>query len=60
MARPDIGVIYLDLPGPLRFVSAINQILHTFFTGHAESVDLERSLVILTGETVSILGSSDD
>jgi len=56
--RPFVGVIYLDLPIELRFTPTIIQILYAFFTEHAETVDLERSLVILTGETVRILHSS--
>jgi predicted nuclease of predicted toxin-antitoxin system len=57
--RPFIGVIYLDLPIGLRFTPTICQILRAFFAEHAETVDLERSLVILTGETVRILHRSE-
>ncbi|MCC6944940.1 MAG: DUF5615 family PIN-like protein [Thermomicrobiales bacterium] len=56
---PGVGIIYLNLPGTLRFVSDINRILYAFFTEHAETVELERSLVILTGDTVSILHNPD-
>jgi hypothetical protein len=55
LPQSDVGIIYLDLPGSLRFIPEINRILHTFFTEHAETVELERSFVILTGETVRIL-----
>jgi predicted nuclease of predicted toxin-antitoxin system len=57
--RPFVGIIHLDLPIALRFIPSINRILHTFFTEHAETVELERSLVILTGESVRILRHPD-
>ena len=56
--QPNIGVIYLDLPSSLRFIPTINQILFEFFSEHAESVDLEGSLVVLTGDTVRITHSA--
>lgn len=50
-----VGVIWLDLPISLRFTPSINRILHDFFVEHAETIDLERSLVVLTGESIRIL-----
>jgi predicted nuclease of predicted toxin-antitoxin system len=53
--RPTIGIIYLDLPNPLRTIPEINRLLEAFFRQHAESVDLEHSLVIITEDKVRII-----
>lgn len=54
-ARPSIGIIYLDLPNTHRFIDEINRILERFFEHLEEDTDLQRSLVILTDQTVSIV-----
>jgi predicted nuclease of predicted toxin-antitoxin system len=51
---PPIGVIYLNLPLTLRYISDINQLLSHFFTVHADTIDLDHCLVTLTGSTVQI------
>jgi predicted nuclease of predicted toxin-antitoxin system len=52
--RATIGVVYLDLPNPLRNVPDINRILSTFFRIHARGVDLEHSLIIITENEVQV------
>jgi predicted nuclease of predicted toxin-antitoxin system len=42
-----IGVIHLDIPTRLRYIPAINRLLASFFSQHAEGLDLEHSLVII-------------
>lgn len=53
--RPDIGIIYLDLPNPLRTIPEISRLLAAFFLHHAAGVDLEHSLVIITEHEVRIV-----
>jgi hypothetical protein len=53
--RPDIGIIYLDLPNRLRTIPEINRLLAAFFRQHAEGVDLEHSLVVVTEHEVRIV-----
>ena len=53
--RPDIGIIYLDRPNPLRTIPHINRLLEAFFRGHAEGVDLEHALVTITEHEVRIV-----
>ena len=53
--RPDIGIIYLDLPNSLRTNPNINRILETFFRNSAHGIDLEHSLVTITGDEVRIV-----
>ena len=43
----DYGVNYLDLPAHLRYISGINGVLERFFRTHANSVDMEHSVVII-------------
>ena len=52
--NPRVGIIYLDLPNELRHIPEINQLLANFFESHASSIDLERSLVVLTETEVQI------
>jgi predicted nuclease of predicted toxin-antitoxin system len=54
-SRPDIGIIYLDLPNPLRTNPEINRLLAAFFRQHAEGVDLDHSLVVITEHEVRIV-----
>ncbi len=54
----DIGTIYLDLPTRLRNIPAINQVLADFFARHAETIDLEHSLVILREDRLEMSRSS--
>jgi predicted nuclease of predicted toxin-antitoxin system len=53
--RPDLGVIYLDLPNPLRNIPEINRLLTAFFRDHAEGVGLEHALVIIAEDEVRIV-----
>lgn len=53
-SRPDIGIIYLDLPNSLRTIPQINQLLETFFRQSAQGIDLEHALVIITEHEVRI------
>jgi predicted nuclease of predicted toxin-antitoxin system len=55
--RPDIGIVYLDLPNPLRTIPHINRLLEAFFRQHAASVDLEHALVTITEHEVRIVRS---
>lgn len=52
--RPNIGIIYLDLPNSLRTIPDINRLLAEFFRQVAVSVDLEHALVTLTEHEVQI------
>ena len=52
--RPRLGVIYLDLPNELRRTPEIKRLLSTSFTVDATTIDLKRSLVILTESQVHI------
>ena len=52
--RATIGVIYLDLPNSLRNVPDINRVLSAFIRMHAEGVDLEHSLVVITEREVQV------
>ena len=52
--RPRLGVIYLDLPNELRRTPEIKRLLSTFFTTHAATINLKRSLVILTESQIHI------
>jgi predicted nuclease of predicted toxin-antitoxin system len=52
--RPRLGVIYLDLPNELRRTPEIKRLLSTFFSTHAATIDLKRSLVILTESQIHI------
>lgn len=54
-ARPDIGIVYLDLPNPLRTIPHINRLLATFFRQPAEDLDLERALVVITEHEARIV-----
>jgi predicted nuclease of predicted toxin-antitoxin system len=54
-ARPDIGIIYLDLPNTLRTLPHINRILDAFFRQSAHGIDLEHSLVTITEQEVRIV-----
>jgi predicted nuclease of predicted toxin-antitoxin system len=54
-ARPDIGIIYLDLPNVLRTIPHINKILDAFFRQAAHGIDLEHSLVTITEHDVRIV-----
>jgi predicted nuclease of predicted toxin-antitoxin system len=56
VTQPQIGIIYLNLPNRQRYISEINQVLARFFTQHASTIELEHALVIVTGETVRIIG----
>ena len=40
-----VGLIYLDLPNHLRYIPEINRLLAAVFERHADSIDLETSLV---------------
>lgn len=53
-AGPPIGIIYLDLPNRLRFIPEINRLLAAFFERHANSIDLETSLVTIGEDHVVI------
>ena len=53
--RPNVGIIYLDLPNCLRTIPEINRLLAAYFRAHAEGVDLEHSLVIITEHEVRIV-----
>jgi predicted nuclease of predicted toxin-antitoxin system len=52
--RPDIGIIYLDLPNSLRTIPDINRLLAELFRRHASSIDLEHSLETITLDQVPI------
>ena len=52
--RPRLGVIYLDLPNELRRTPEIKRLLSTFFTDDAATIDLKRSLVVLTDSQIHI------
>ena len=54
--RPEIGIIYLDLPNTSRTIPEINRLLELFFRLHAEQIDLEHSLVTITDREVRIEG----
>lgn len=53
--RPDIGVIYLDLPNPLRTLPHITRLRAAFLRQPAEDLDLERALVVITEHEARIL-----
>ncbi len=53
--RPDIGIIYLDLPNPLRTIPQINRLLAAFFQQSAHGVDLEHALVVITEHEARIV-----
>ncbi len=53
--RPDIGIIHLDLPNPLRTIPHINRLLEAFFRQHAAGVDLAHALVTITEHEVRIV-----
>ena len=53
--RPNIGSIYLDLPNRLRTTPHINRLPATFLREHAEGVDLEHALVVITEQAVRIV-----
>lgn len=53
--RPDIGVVYLDLPNRLRTTPEINRLLEAFFRQHAEGVDFEHALVTIAEHEVRIV-----
>jgi len=57
---PAIGIIYLDLPITHRYIPVINHVLQNFFTTHADKIDLERCLVIVTDTSVQIKHPSGD
>jgi len=52
--RPRLGIIYLDLPNEIRRTPEIKRLLSTFFTTHATTIDLKRSLVVLTESQIHI------
>ena len=52
--RRDIGIIHLDLPVRLRNIPSIMSVLGDFFARHAETIDLEHSLVILREDQLVI------
>lgn len=56
-SRPNIGIIYLDLPNSLRTIPQINWLLQAFFRQSAHGVDLEHALVTITGDEVHIVRS---
>ncbi len=58
--HPAIGVIYLDLPITHRYIPTINKVLQNFFTAHADKIDLDRCLIIVTDNLVQIIHPSDD
>ncbi len=53
--RPDIGIIYLDLPNPLRTTPQISQLLAAFFRQSPHDVDLHHALVLITEHEVRIV-----
>lgn len=53
--RPNIGIIYLDLPNSLRTVPQINRLLEAFFRQSAHDGDLDYALVTITGHDVRIV-----
>jgi predicted nuclease of predicted toxin-antitoxin system len=57
-SRPTVGIIYLDIPNRLRYISEINRILNDFFRHDAKNIDLEHSLVIVSEDSVVIHTSS--
>jgi predicted nuclease of predicted toxin-antitoxin system len=54
LSGPPIGIIYLDLPNRLRYIPEINRLLATFFERHADTIDLEHSLVTI-GEDLIVI-----
>jgi predicted nuclease of predicted toxin-antitoxin system len=54
-SRPDIGIVYLDLPNSLRNVPEINRVLEAFFKQSPHDIDLEHSLVTITEHEVRIV-----
>lgn len=54
-SRPDIGIIYLDLPNSLRTIPEINRLLEAFFRQSSHGVDLEHALVTITEHDVRIV-----
>jgi predicted nuclease of predicted toxin-antitoxin system len=57
--RIAVGVIYLDLPDRMRSVAGVNRVLGRFFRLHAESIDLERSVVVVRQYEVIIQTEQD-
>ena len=55
--RPNLGIIYLNLPNAYRPVAEINRILEGFFSAHAAAIDLDHSLVVVTEQTVTVIRS---
>lgn len=55
--RPNLGIIYLNLPNRLRLTPEINRLLAAFFREHAEGIDLQHALVVITEHEVHILHS---
>lgn len=53
--RPNIGIIYLDVPNTLRTNPEIIRLLSQFFHHHAEDIDLGRALVVITQDEVRIV-----
>jgi predicted nuclease of predicted toxin-antitoxin system len=53
--RPNIGIIYLNLPNSHRPVAEINRVFAGFFGEHAASIDLEHALVTVTERTVTVV-----
>jgi predicted nuclease of predicted toxin-antitoxin system len=49
-----VGTIYLQLPNRLRYTKDIISILSAFFENQAESIDLDRSLVIVSDQDLVI------
>ena len=54
-SRPNIGIVYLDLPNSLRNIPEINRVLEAFFKQSPHDIDLEHSLVTITEHEVRIV-----
>ncbi len=53
-SRPQVGIIYLDIPSNLRYIPEINRLLENFFCHHSDSIDLDESLVAVTEDSLVI------
>jgi predicted nuclease of predicted toxin-antitoxin system len=49
-----VGIIYLDLPNRLRYIPEVNRLLATIFEQHADSINLETSLVTIGEDHIVI------